>query len=425
MAAIRGPLAITEVHLGCTREEQMRWLVEAWNGAETVRAEGADVRAVTAWSLLGAFDWDSLLTQRRGRYEPGAFDLRAPEPRATALAGVVKKLAHGCEPRHPVLATPGWWRRPKRLAYPAVALGGSRGAAPEALSAPPAPFYDLYRQRRAQPVLIAGGRGTLAQAFPRICRARGLEYRLLTRRELDIAAGESVRAAIESLRPWAIVNAAGYVDIDGAEADCQRCYRDNRLGPATLAAACAEGGVRLATFSSDMVFDGRQDRPYVEADATAPLNAYGRDKEASEREVLGTMPEALVVRTSAFFGPWDAANFATIVVRAARAGEAVRAADATVSPTYVPDLVHGTLDLLVDGERGVWHLSNAEPVTWADFARRALVAVGMPRGASARVLARRPGFRGAAAAVQRAIEPSECVAAAGAGRRVGPIRTRE
>ena len=74
------PLAVTEAHLGCTREEQMRWLLEVWHGAEPRPGKGRDVRAVTAWSLLGAFDWDSLLTRAGGHYEPGAFDVRAPRP---------------------------------------------------------------------------------------------------------------------------------------------------------------------------------------------------------------------------------------------------------------------------------------------------------------------------------------------------------
>ena len=92
---------------------------------------------------------------------------------------------------------------------------------------------------------------------------------------------------------------------------------------------------------------------------------------------------ALVVRTGAFFGPWDESNFVAGASAPLAAGEPFAAADdLTVSPTYVPDLVHACLDLLIDGERGVWHLANAGAVTWAELAR------GPPRG-------RRPG-RGAA-----------------------------
>jgi dTDP-4-dehydrorhamnose reductase len=113
----RLPLAITEAHLGCTREEQMRWLLEAWRAAEHLRDEGGDVRAVTVWALLGSYDWNSLCVRDAGFYEPGVFDLRAPTPRPTAVAQVIRQLAAEQQPDHPVLDMPGWWRRPERLFY--------------------------------------------------------------------------------------------------------------------------------------------------------------------------------------------------------------------------------------------------------------------------------------------------------------------
>ncbi len=66
-------LAITETHIGCTREEQMRWFKEIWDAARDLKEEGADVCAVTAWSLVGAHDWNSLVTCAQGCYEPGVF----------------------------------------------------------------------------------------------------------------------------------------------------------------------------------------------------------------------------------------------------------------------------------------------------------------------------------------------------------------
>ncbi|HYO30545.1 MAG TPA: family 1 glycosylhydrolase, partial [Thermomicrobiales bacterium] len=115
----RRPLAITEAHLGCTREDQIRWLAEVWREARAVRADGIDVRAVTVWSLLGAYDWHCLLTRCEDFYEPGVFDLRAPAPRPTALAHLATQIAGGGEPDHPLLADPGWWQRPERLLFPA------------------------------------------------------------------------------------------------------------------------------------------------------------------------------------------------------------------------------------------------------------------------------------------------------------------
>jgi dTDP-4-dehydrorhamnose reductase len=109
----------------------------------------------------------------------------------------------------------------------------------------------------------------------------------------------------------------------------------------------------------------------------SPANVYGRSKAEAETRVLGAMPEALVVRTSAFFGPWDRYNFAWNVIERLAAGERVTACDRTiVSPTYVPDLCQATLDLLVDGEAGLWHLANPGQVSWFEFARRVAEGAG-------------------------------------------------
>jgi dTDP-4-dehydrorhamnose reductase len=97
-----------------------------------------------------------------------------------------------------------------------------------------------------------------------------------------------------------------------------------------------------------------------------------------EKSLLTVHPAALVIRTSSFFGPWDQANFVTRSLQDLRAGEVVTAAnDVVVSPTYLPDLVNAALDLLIDRERGVWHLTNAGALTWYELARRAAEMMGL------------------------------------------------
>ena len=110
------PLAVTEVQLACTREEQMRWLQQAWDAATAAKETGADVRAVTVWALFGAHNWDTLLT-RDGSYETGVFDVRGGQPRRTALFELARHLAHNIPYAHPVLEGAGWWQRPDRFAY--------------------------------------------------------------------------------------------------------------------------------------------------------------------------------------------------------------------------------------------------------------------------------------------------------------------
>jgi dTDP-4-dehydrorhamnose reductase len=195
---------------------------------------------------------------------------------------------------------------------------------------------------------------------------------------MDIADASSVTKALQTYEPWAVINAAGYVRVDDAERDRARCRRENTIGPALLAAACARAETRLMTFSSDLVFGGERGRPYGESAEVSPQNVYGQSKAKAEREVLKALPNALVIRTSAFFGPWDEHNFVTVALRALASGKRFPAAnDSVVSPTYVPDLVHAALDLLIDGESGIWHLANSGETTWFDLARRAAELSGL------------------------------------------------
>jgi dTDP-4-dehydrorhamnose reductase len=368
------PMAITEAHLGGPREEQLRWFLETWQAAHAARVHGADVRAVTAWSLLGAHDWDSLVVLDRRRYEPGVFDVSGPAPRPTALAAMLRGLASCGTFNHPILASPGWWRRPLRLLYPPVSARRA-DERPARLRIEPA---DAPPPTRARPIVISGATGTLGRALARLCAVRALPCRLLGRKEMDIADPTSVAAALARISPWAVINAAGYARVDDAERDCDRCERENTRGPAVLAAACAELGIRFVTFSSDLVFDGEQRTPYVESDVVGPLGIYGVSKAVAESRVLQTHPSSLVVRAGGFFGPWDESNFVAVALRALEQGRTFRAAaDAVVSPTYLPDLVNATLDLLIDGATGIWHLANRGAVTWADLARLSAEVAGV------------------------------------------------
>ncbi|RYC68001.1 family 1 glycosylhydrolase [Spirosoma sordidisoli] len=106
----RLPMAITEAHLGCTVDEQQRWLGEVWQQAEAARRAGADIRAVTAWALLGLYDWHNLLTRVENRHEPGVFDLSSGRPEPTELTDMVRQLALGRPVDTLVPPGLGWWQ---------------------------------------------------------------------------------------------------------------------------------------------------------------------------------------------------------------------------------------------------------------------------------------------------------------------------
>ncbi|MEP7130854.1 MAG: family 1 glycosylhydrolase [Sphingomicrobium sp.] len=360
----RIPIAITEVHHGCSREEQVRWLKEMWDAAERERARGADVRAVTVWAMFGTVDWRSLLTRREGSYDVGAFDTRSETPRPTLMAKAAAQLGRGEKFEHPILDLPGWWKRPGRTHA--------------------RPSYDMLPARSSKTprrILIAGATGTLGQAFARICGHRGLAHVLTSRAELDITDEQSIAAAIARYKPWAVINAAGFVRTWEAAAKFDECLAINATGPELLGRACTAAGIPLVTFSSDLVFDGKLGRPYVEPDEPAPVSAYGRSKAEAEARLLAIDADALIIRTSAFFGPWDRHNFLFETIEKLRRGEEVVASDRTiVSPTYVPDLVHATLDLLLDGEKGIWHLTNQGAISWHELAREAADMARLDRG---------------------------------------------
>lgn len=385
------PVALTEVHLGATREEQLRWFMEAWEAVTRLKKEGVDVRGITAWSMLGAYDWNTLLTQKNNFYESGVFDVRSGKPRPTALAWLIKKLAHGQKPEHPVLEADGWWKDPGCIDFIYSAKPSPREL-PQIVSIE----KGALPKQSPKPILITGASGTLGKAIARICSIRNISYKILSRQDMDITSKASIEGALKTYNPWAVINAAGFEKVDEAEMMQERCFLQNTEGPALLAAACLHYGAQLITFSTDLVFDGKSQSPYLESNHAAPLNIYGLSKFYAETKVLKANPEALVIRTSSFFGPWDESNFIAQMVRTLEDNKPfVASKDHIVSPTYVPDLVHNCLDLLIDKTSGIWHLANPSEVSWADFALRTAEIAKLNPGLIRATEARQLGYKAA------------------------------
>lgn len=351
-------IVVTECHTRGHRESQMRWLDQMWKTCQKLKDEGIDIEAVTAWSLVGTFDWHNLCTNCDYFYEPGVFDLRNPEkkPQETALSRMVRSLATTGECDSPLLHSEGIWKTGRRILF----------------NIQPGQFSTLVHNDTTRPILITGARGTLGQAFARVCGERNIYYKLLTRAEMEISNRASVEEAVEKYNPWAIINAAGYVRVDEAEDDSAACFKSNVEGAVNLARVAKEKNIGLVNFSSDLVFDGSGVTPYIESHEVNPLNIYGKSKADCEEQVLSIYPESLVVRTSAFFGPWDEYNFVTKTLRSlVNNDEVVAPNDMYVSPTYVPDLANETLNLLIDGQKGIIHLTNVGEVSWEEFALKA------------------------------------------------------
>ena len=366
------PLAVTECHNGASRDEQLRWVNEVWGACETLRATGADIRAVTAWSLVGAVDWNSLLTRRDNSYEPGVFDIRGEgAPRETALAPLWRALAKG-EPPPPTIAdtAQGWWRRETRFTLPRRV---------DLLAPSPTPRREPASvAATAAPLLILGASGTLGRAFARRCEAQALPFVLADRATVPLGDEAAARRTLRALRPSAVINCAGWVRVDDAEAEADACVLANTAGPVALARACAEEDIHFVAFSSDLVFDGRKGLAYVEEDEPRPLGVYGASKAAMEQGLTALGGRNLIIRTAAFYQAHDAHNFGVHVLRALERGERIQAAvDSRMSPTHVPELVEAVIDLVIDGEVGLRHVAGGGPgVSWADFADLIAEAAG-------------------------------------------------
>jgi dTDP-4-dehydrorhamnose reductase len=338
------PIAITENHLSCTREEQMRWFKETWEDCCNLKKQDIDIIAVTIWSLLGAFDWNSLLTCTNNYYESGTYDIANNKIRKTALGKMVNAIATTGEYHHPLLEIKGWWNKNRDM-------------------------NQIMTSKKENRLLIIGKNGTLGNAFIRVCDHRAIPYIALSRKELDISNEREVRAMIDEYRPWGVINTAGYVKVDDAETNYNECFSVNTIAPGILANTCNIRGIRFMTFSSDLIFDGAKKTPYSENDLAKPLSIYGISKANGEQVVRKVNPGSLIIRTSAFFGPWDRYNFVYTILNSLeneRSYPVVK--DVIISPTYVPDLANTAMDLFIDEEQGIWHMSNEGMLSWADFA---------------------------------------------------------
>ena len=224
-------------------------------------------------------------------------------------------------------------------------------------------------------VLITGGRGMLGRALLERQPA-GLVVLTADLPEVDVASAEAVRECFRDFGPDTVVHCAAMTDVDGCETDPQAAWRANVEASKTVAAACRES-VRLVALSTDFVFDGRQTRPYTEADAPAPLSVYAGTKLAGEERVRALAANHAIVRTAWAFAPWGR-NFVLAILRAAREQGRLRVVtDQVGSPTYALDLADALWTLAATDGRGTFHVTNAGVVSRYDFAREIVAAAGM------------------------------------------------
>jgi dTDP-4-dehydrorhamnose reductase len=229
-------------------------------------------------------------------------------------------------------------------------------------------------------VLLFGGNGQVGHAFQG-CHPFGENLISVTRQDCDLANAESVRALVRRIQPDVVVNAAAYTAVDRAESDRETCFAVNAVAPAAMAAEAAVLGAKLLHYSTDYVFDGSKDTPYVEEDATNPLNVYGASKLAGERGIAEAGGDSLVLRTSWVYSK-HGTNFLNTMLRLRTERPELRiVADQRGAPTSADAIAQATIRILNEARAGIWtsgvrHMTAAGETTWYGFAERIFSCVG-------------------------------------------------
>jgi dTDP-4-dehydrorhamnose reductase len=225
-------------------------------------------------------------------------------------------------------------------------------------------------------VVITGAGGMLGQDVRRVGELTGHEVVALDRAALDVTDAGAVERAFAELRPDTAINCAAWTDVDGAESAEAAALKLNADAARNVAAAAASVGASVVLPSTDYVFDGTSDRPYVESSPTNPQSAYGRTKLVGEHEAAAANARHFVVRTSWLFGV-GGGNFVATMLGLAERGELRVVDDQVGSPTYTAHLADGLLRLAATEDHGVHHMAGAGHCSWYDFAREIFDRAGV------------------------------------------------
>ncbi len=221
-------------------------------------------------------------------------------------------------------------------------------------------------------ILITGSNGQVGRCLQHLESSYpNYRFHCMGREHLPIHDFRLVDEVIETIKPEIIINAAAYTAVDRAEEETEAATRINGYAVGNLAAAARKSRARFIHISTDYVFDGKHNTPYVETDPVDPLNVYGKSKLLGEQLALHEHPGAIVVRTSWVYSPFGT-NFVKTMLRLMSSRDSLSVVnDQTGSPTYAYDLASVLLQIGTNQEAwspGIYHYSNIGNITWFRFA---------------------------------------------------------
>jgi dTDP-4-dehydrorhamnose reductase len=226
-------------------------------------------------------------------------------------------------------------------------------------------------------VLITGAAGMLGQDVRAACEAAGHEPVAVPRAELDIADAGAVDAAVARLEPELVINCAAWTNVDGAESDPSAAVAINGRAAGDVARAAAAVGAWTIQISSDYVFNGAKQTPYVESDAPDPLSAYGASKLEGELAVALAAPgRHTIVRSSWLFGAGGRC-FPKTILRLATERDQIGIVDDQIgTPTYTGHLAQALVRIAGSPPLGLLHVACAGHCSWFEFAREIVAVAG-------------------------------------------------
>jgi dTDP-4-dehydrorhamnose reductase len=225
-------------------------------------------------------------------------------------------------------------------------------------------------------VLVTGAQGQLGQDIVNQCTIRGIECKATNSKTLDITDQKSVNAMVKTHKPDIIFNCAAYNAVDLAEEEWRKAFSVNGLGVKHLALAANEYGCVLVHYSTDYVFDGKNNRPYTVVDTPHPISRYGESKLFGENIMRDLCHHYFLIRVSWLFGKGNT-NFVSKVLDWSREKTEIAVVDDQISsPTYTVDLAKATLDLVSTHSFGFYHITNTGACPRYDWALYILEKAG-------------------------------------------------
>ena len=251
--------------------------------------------------------------------------------------------------------------------------------------------------------VVLGSGGQLGFELCREFGRRGWNITPLDRSKLDVTSAVQVEQVLLREVPDLVINSAAYNQVDVAETEPLAALQANSLAVRNLAVSCAQIDAKLIHYSTDYVFDGTANRPYIETDLPRPLGAYGVSKLTGELFAAAYLNRYLVIRTSGVFGPagmfTPRGNFVEFMLRLARNDSPIRVVeDHFASPSFAPAIAVRSADLIDKDQNGLFHIGGGEAVSWFAFAKMIFEEAHLTPAMQAtnereyRTTARRPKF---------------------------------